>query len=203
MTAGELQATYAEILGRRSTGRGRCPAPEAIGALVERRGSEVDRLATLDHVMNCDECKAEFDLIETVVDASPEPVRRFAVPLSAAAVVALLFSAVLLFMATRGRSGPVDLPRRGAPTVELLSPRGSAAGRPLTFVWRSAKVPARYSLEVLNASGDAIWTAEVNDTAVVMPDDTPLVVGETYQWWVQVRTSGGVEASSQPVRFKP
>jgi len=203
MSDSELQAAYGEILRHRVTGRDKCPSPEAIRALIERRGSEVERLATLDHVMNCVECKSEFDLMQTVAAGNPTPVRRFLVPLSAAASVALLFSAAVLFMATRGRSGPVDVVRGGVATVELLSPRGDAAGRPLIFTWHSAKGPARYSLEVFNAAGDAIWTTEVNDTAVVMPDDTRLVVGETYHWWVLVRTSDGGEARSQTVRFKP
>lgn len=203
MSDSELQAAYGEVLRHRSTGRGKCPSPEAIRALLERRGSEIERLATLDHVMNCLGCKAEFDLMQTVAAGNPAPARRFPVMLSAAASVALLFSAAVLYMATWGRGGRVDVLRGGAPTVELLSPRGDAAGRPLTFVWHSAKGPARYSLEVFNAAGDAIWATEVNDTAVVMPEDKPLVVGETYHWWVLVRTSDGLEARSQPVRFKP
>jgi hypothetical protein len=203
MNDSDLQAAYGEVLRHRSTGRGKCPSPEAIRALIERRGSEIERLATLDHVMNCLGCKAEFDLMQTLASSNPPPVRRWPVPLTAAASVALLFSAAVLFMATRGRSGRVDALRGGVTAVELLTPRGDAAGRPLTFVWHSAKAPARYSLEVFNAAGDAIWATEVNDTAVVMPEDTPLVVGETYHWWVLVRTSDGLEARSQPVRFKP
>jgi hypothetical protein len=199
----ELQAAYGEILRDRATGRRACPAPEAIRALIEREGTEVDRLATLDHVMNCDTCKAEFDLMQAVAAGKPMPVRRFPIPLAAAATVALLLSGTLLFLALRARVARQDGLRGGIAAVDLLSPRGDASGRPVTFIWRSAPKAARYTLEVFNADGDPIYTTEGDDTAAVLPASIPFVVGETYHWWVLVRTSEGAEARTQPVNFKP
>ena len=49
-----------------------CPAPEALLALVRREGPEETRLATLDHVMSCADCRSEFDLLRSIELAGAE-----------------------------------------------------------------------------------------------------------------------------------
>ena len=48
------------------------PPPEAIAALVRREGPEEARLATLDHVMSCADCRRDFDLLRAVERAGVE-----------------------------------------------------------------------------------------------------------------------------------
>src|SRR3954451_7144100 len=62
-----LRDLYAAAMkaGVTSTG-GSHPSPEAIADLVNRTGGEAERLAILDHVMSCAECRRDFDLLRTV-----------------------------------------------------------------------------------------------------------------------------------------
>jgi hypothetical protein len=203
MSDSELQAAYRELLRDRAVGRGECPAPEAIVALVERHGSELARLSTLDHVMNCAACKADFDLMRTIAEGRPAPVRRISVPLAAAAAVALVVSGTLVFSALRARNTGDGVARGVADGVELVSPRGNSHDRPITFTWRKASGEARYALEVFTPAGDAVYSTEVADTAVVLPSTVSLQTGTTYHWWVLVRTTDGAEVRTPPVAFTP
>jgi hypothetical protein len=68
-----LRAAYDELLRARAPrDRTGCPSPEALLALVERRGSEAERLATLDHVMGCERCHGDVDLLRLAADAARE-----------------------------------------------------------------------------------------------------------------------------------
>ena len=64
-----LREIYAGAMASRGA-KGRrtaaCPLPEAVLALVRREGSEDSRLATLDHVMSCPQCRSEFDLLRSI-----------------------------------------------------------------------------------------------------------------------------------------
>jgi hypothetical protein len=199
----QLQDAYRDLLRQRPRDRAACPAPEAVVALIEQRGSDADRLATLDHVMSCAGCKADFDLMRTVAGRKAGPGRRGRWPLAAAAVVALSVSGSLVFMELRARSAGQDIERGGADEVELVSPRGNTATRPVTFTWRKATGPARYSLEVFNPAGDAVYGVDVTDTSVVLPATVLLQVGTTYHWWVLIRTADGSEVRTAPVSFTP
>jgi len=203
MNDSELQAVYRELLRDRAGGRDACPAPEAIIALVERRGSELDRLATLDHVMNCAGCKTDFDVVQAVAAGRPVPSRRFPLPLTMAAGVAVLVSGTLLYSVLRARTAGENVARGAGDAIELISPRGDSHDRPITFTWRKAPGDARYALEVFTPEGDAVYSAEVADTAVVLPARVSLQTGTTYHWWVLVRRSDGGEVRTPPVAFTP
>ena len=69
LTEAQIKGAYQAHLARRRAPRGACPSPEAIQALVRREGDEAGRLATLDHVMTCGECRAELDLFRRVLGA--------------------------------------------------------------------------------------------------------------------------------------
>lgn len=167
-----------------------------------RQGTETERLETLDHVMNCDACQADFDLMQAIAAGRPVPARRFPVPMVAAAAVALLISGSILFLAVTGRTRQDGL-RGGLTVIELVSPRGAAGSRPVTFIWRSGPMSARYSLEVLDAAGDPVYSAELADTAAILPDAISLIPGERYHWWVLVRTPDGRQVRSEAVQFRP
>lgn len=67
-----LRALYGRALALRGGGRSdgaatvSCVAPEDILALVRRELPEERRLEVLDHVMACDACRREFDLLRAV-----------------------------------------------------------------------------------------------------------------------------------------
>ena len=67
MTDQQLREVYSQLLSRRRLeSREGCPSLEAIDALVARAGPESDRLATMDHVMACPDCRGEFEQLRAL-----------------------------------------------------------------------------------------------------------------------------------------
>jgi len=66
-----LRLAYGSLLEGRTDGSRRShPEPEALVALAERSGSEAVRLEVLDHVMTCDACRRELDLVRASLSAA-------------------------------------------------------------------------------------------------------------------------------------
>lgn len=77
MTDEPLRKSYDRLMAMRAAGdagRADCLAPEDLQRLVDRSGSEEERLRLLDHVMACPYCLSEFELLRSVRDAAPGPV---------------------------------------------------------------------------------------------------------------------------------
>jgi hypothetical protein len=193
VTEAQLKEAYQAHLARSRAGRTTCPSPEAIQALVRREGDETTRLATLDHVMSCRDCRAELDLLRTVEEAGVRAGavagpgrRRWMMPTALAA--ALLVAVGLGRVALRPAD---DTVRSGdAGRVELLAPGAEVpAGVPVSFAWRAVEGASRYRLEVLNDSGDLAIEAETHDTALTSDSAARLAPG-SYQWWVIALSPG-------------
>ena len=188
VTEAQLKEAYQAHLARSRRDRAApCPPPEAIQALVRREGDETSRLATLDHVMSCGDCRTELDLLRTVEEAgvrsgavSAPGRRRWMMP---AALAATLLIAVGLGRVALKPSQ--DAVRSGDATrVELVAPGAEVpAGVPVSFAWRPVEGASRYRLEVLNESGDVAIEAETRDTTLTSDSAASLAPG-TYQWWV-------------------
>jgi hypothetical protein len=194
MTESKLQDLYQAGIAARP--RESCVDEERILALVERRGSEDQRLATLDHVMACDACREEFELLRAIVE-SHESVfarrRRVRMPtmrqwLPIAAALALVVGAVSLWQ-VRERRAPSVL-RGAVDSLAVVEPLGGAAIGPQRFVWRAVEGAVAYDLEVLQSDGTVLATAETRDTVIVLREpwtETPT----TYRWWVTARLLDG------------
>jgi hypothetical protein len=127
VTEAELREAYQDVMVRNRGARAACPAPEAIQVLARREGPEATRLATLDHVMGCRECRAELDLLRSIEEAgarsgaAPRAGRpRWIMPAALAAT--LLVAVGLGRLALRS---PEDATRSGpgsAARVELAAP---------------------------------------------------------------------------------
>jgi hypothetical protein len=186
VTEAQLKDAYQAHLARTGAGRVSCPTPEAMQALVRREGDEAARLATLDHVLSCGECRRELDLLRTVEEAGARAGsasagrRRWVIP---AALAATLLVAVGLGRAALRPSD--DTVRSGDATrVELVAPGTEVtAGTPVSFAWRPVEGALRYRLEVLDESGDLAIEGETRDTALVSDSAARLAPGN-YQWWV-------------------
>lgn len=193
VTETELREIYAGLMSRGTKGRAGCPAPEAIRALVRREGEESARLATLDHVMACRDCRSEMDLLRTIEDAgaavgeSAKPSqRRWLMPAALAASV--LFAVVVGRVALAPPSGDVLRSGADAASVVLVAPGAEmTAGEPVAFAWRPVPGASRYRIEVLTAGGDIAVEAETQDTTVTLNSVRDLAPGG-YQWWVIAMT---------------
>jgi len=183
-----LRQLYTAALAGRPA-EGMHPAPEALAALARREGSEADRLATLDHVMSCAQCRRDFDLLRTIERAGAEAgVASGAAPRRGWFMPAALAASLLLAVGL-GRQllrQPDDTTRGGAAGAVVLIQPGAelAAGQPLTFIWRPVAGASRYQLELLGPGGAVAASAATADTSASPAATRGLPPGE-YRWWVR------------------
>jgi hypothetical protein len=189
----ELYATA--VRGRAGRAGGEHPAPEAIAALVRREGAEDARLATLDHVMSCAECRRDFDLLSAVERAGLESGAAGRAGARRSWLMPAALAASLLVAIGLGRTlmRPADDTTRGGgeSAVVLLQPAAEAvAGDSLSFAWRPVPGASRYELELLDAGGSVTASALTADTTASPVAVRKLPPGE-YRWWVRAATSDG------------
>jgi hypothetical protein len=181
------------------------PAPEALAALARREGPEENRLATLDHVMACVDCRRDFDLLRSVERAGVESGAAHPGGRRAWFVPAALAASVLLAVGV-GRTvlRPADDVARGeSEALVLVHPdREAGAGGTLTFSWRAVPGASRYEFELLDAGGEVAASAATTDTTVSPAATSALPPGD-YRWWVRATTSDAraVRSALRPLRL--
>jgi hypothetical protein len=202
MTDRKLRESYEHFLGgRRRASRDGCPSLEAIDGLAAREGPEGQRLATMDHVMACGACRGEFEQLRALRAAEDRPAHVRRQLWKAAASVAVLLGAGLLWR-TRQQPAPEEY-RGGAEAVVVVGPIGATPVQaPLAFVWHAVPGVAAWRFELLEADGGAVLLSATSaDTVLALPDSVLLEPGRAYAWWVQAVDSGGAQPRSAAVRF--
>lgn len=186
-----------------------CLDDEVISALAEGTIEPGQRIPALVHVASCTRCRAAVASVAlTLADANVRQAirgsedrgaRRFgrlAVPLTAAAVLLLLFS-----LPRRGvdDSGP----HRGTPTPGgpvAVSPHGVVA-EARVLRWADVLGADRYRITVFDHESKIVFAAEVDDTLLLLPESSVLKPGQPYVWIVEARTGWGRWSASAPVAF--
>lgn len=204
MSDERLRDLYAAAMkaGVTQTG-GSHPSPETIADLVNRTGVEAERLATLDHVMSCAECRRDFDLLRTVervAEGARRPARRsWVLP---AALAAILLLAVGLRQTLLPPEDDITRGSEGSAVVLVAPGAESAAGAPLVFTWRKVPDATRYELEVLDAGGNVAASAATTDTSAA-PEAAPGLAPGEYRWWVRATTADArsVRSSLRPLHL--
>ena len=201
MTDARLQALYQEALGARAAAAAdACPAPERLQALVAREGSEEERLATLDHALQCRTCARELELLRAVRVASPAARRPFAPRrwLVAASALIAVIAGTLVY---RADTAPNRLMRgaRGANGVTLVAPGASDS----VLRWHAVPGAVTYLVEVMDAQGGLVTAGKTSDTTFALPDDVRPAAGSREQWWVRARLGNGTELHSAVVPLGP
>lgn len=204
MSDERLRQLYATALGGRPTPAGaNHPSPESIATLVRREGPEEARLATLDHVMSCAECRREFDLLRTIerAGAGTGTRRTWFVPAALAASVLLAVG-----IGRQVLRPPAEDTSRGGESgaVALVQPGAEArAGQPLVFAWHPVPGASRYELELLDAGGDVAASASTTDTSAA-PEAARLLPAGQYRWWVRATTSDArsLRSALRPLRLR-
>jgi hypothetical protein len=167
-----LRTAYKLSLEDRAKSRVMHVAPEALLALAERSGNEAVRLETLDHVMSCDLCRRDFDLIRASVVAAGVPRQRSwfrspAMGLIALAATLLVVAGVRLFMSsTDSEAGPRLRGGAGVATYGVRWLPSVGAG----LAWKPAAGAESYRVEVVDEGGSAVVDTNVRDTVFVVAD---------------------------------
>ena len=202
-----LRTAYRAALETRvRTDRVLHPEPEALVAVAERSGSEAVRLEILDHVMSCDACRHELDLVRASLTAAGMPRQRTwfrspAVGMLAIAATLLIVAGVRLFVAKS--SGDVD----AGPTLRGGSAVATYPARWLPNVgaglaWRPAASAESYRIEIVDVSGAAVVDSTMRDTTFVVADSL-LRNRRALTWSVTAILGDGSTVTSLPVRLVP
>jgi hypothetical protein len=183
------------------------PAPEALAALARREGPESDRLATLDHVMSCAECRRDFDLLRSVERAGIESGVAGPGATHRSWFMPAALAASLLLALGLGRQllrQPDDITRGGERGALVLVQPGSEipAGQLVSFAWRPVAGASRYELELLDSSGAVAASAATADTSASPAAASALPPGD-YRWWVRalLMDSRTVRSPLKPLRL--
>ena len=200
-----LRVAYKTGLEQRaSASRGAHPEPEALVALVERSGSEAVRLEILDHVMSCDPCRRELDLVRAGLGAVGLQRQRTwfrspSVGLMALAATLLLVAGVRLYVAAQDAESGPRLRGGSAITVHPVRWLPSVGAG---LAWRPTDGADSYRLEVVDESGTAVVDSILRDTSFVLADS--LVRGHRGISWLVTATLGdGSTVTSLPTRLIP
>ncbi len=197
----ELRARYAR---RAADTPEECPPAEAITALIDRTGDEGERMRTLDHVMRCNRCASEFELLRATEQASHgESIRRLGLPLAIAASLVLLLGTWVVWRMT-----PEPAPAmRGAAggAIALITPEAGAAtsaAESARFVWHATAGARLYRLELLDSTGAVLLTQQSPDTALdIVPMRLEHALGAR-QWRVEAVREDGTRAVSTLRRLR-
>ena len=197
-----------QLYSGRVAGHGRsqaCVTPEAILAVVQREGSEDERLATLEHVMSCADCHREYEWLMAVNEAGLEAEGTTSAgrqqawwnsrPLALAASIAVVLGATVVL--ARMRNSGAERERGNTSDIALLAPGTRATrGASLSFSWRALPGASRYVLEVQRPDGSIAYADTTSDTLVVVAQSSTLLPDSAYRWWVREVTDGTEPRSS-------
>ncbi|HUQ82896.1 MAG TPA: hypothetical protein VM076_17220 [Gemmatimonadaceae bacterium] len=201
-----LRHAYGAALEQRAvTGRESHPEPEALLALVERKGSEAVRLEILDHVMACDACRRELDLVRASVVAVGMPRQRtwFRSPsIGLMALAAMLLVVAGVRLVTSKTDVEADPVLRGGGSALSTYPTRWIPSVGAGLAWRPAAGAENYRLEVVDVTGAAVVDSTMRDTTFLLADS--LVRNRRELTWSVTATLGdGSSVTSLPVRLTP
>lgn len=188
-----------------------CLDDETIAALADGTLESVARAGALPHLAGCSRCRmavasvaralADPDVarsIAAVPHSSPRRFYRIALPLAAAAAIALLFA--------KPRTPPEDVLTHRAPTItaEAAPSPESPVGRVAeakTLRWTAVSGADRYRVTLFDAEGQVRYETDLAATVTVLPDSIVLVPGRPYFWKVEARTGFDRWSASELIEF--
>jgi hypothetical protein len=179
---------------------------DAMIDVLQHRGSEEERRQVMGEILRNPACREEFELLRAVVRASepfqaevdsPPGVRKpFLTPVQwrvAAGIVLLVGIGLAGLIARRG---PRDQLRGGNSGIPMYDPRDEAQVHGLPrFVWGSMAGAIDYRFQLLNESGQVVYSMTGTDTVLQVPSDAAVPAGR-YLWNVTVQMPGGVAINS-------
>jgi hypothetical protein len=158
---------------------------ERLRRLVEREGSESERLRTLDVALSSAEGRRELEIAWAAARAA-RPRRRSWERYAVAASLLIVAGTSAVWWRQRERS--IAQAMRSESPVTLVAPLGEVReDRATRFVWHAVGKADKYLVVVVDTAGTELFATETRDTALVLPDSVRLTPGRAYLWWVQAR----------------
>jgi hypothetical protein len=201
MSADPLRRSYDNLLAasRENAARAGCIAPDQIVDLVEHRTPDPERLPQLSHVLSCEHCLREYEILRSLRSGAElmAPGRWMRTPV-ARAIQLVLVAGVVAFAAYTVTSW---FGARNA--VPLMSPRGRVAtSAPLVLRWHAVPGAASYRVEVGASAGVVRFSVFALDTVQSVPDSVRLTAGTPYWWRVHAVMRDGTELRSRVWQFQ-
>lgn len=199
MSDGELRRAYDALLRSRDRDAGmQRVSPERMLALVERRGTEAERLATLDAVMADAESGREFELLRALSVAQRTGARAgLRSPRAWIAIAAMLLVIAIPAGRIIVRQPPGEPTRSTLQGAVLVAPPENAAPtESRTFAWHPVPGAQAYRMELLTAAGSPVFTTRTTDTTVTLPRDVTVAANVEHRWWVSAEMADGTQRAS-------
>ena len=173
-------------------------AAERLRRLVEQEGSDEERLHTLDNLLSTAEGRRDLEIVWGAARAARGRTSWRRAWIGAAAAIVLAVPVLWVTL-----KEPADVIRGEASPITLVAPLDNPSREQASrFIWRRLTDAERYTLVVVDAaSGEEVYAAETQDTAVVLPDSVALLAGRSYLWWVQARTALGASVTAVTERL--
>jgi hypothetical protein len=196
----QLREVYSRGL---PSGDGRPPlddlAAERLRRVVEREGSESERLHTIDGLLTTAAGRAELEIAWAAARAAQPRSTRSTWLRGAAAALLLTVGVGAAWMLSR----PQEQVMRGDDSpITLVAPVGSrSAADARHFVWRGVEGAQRYTLVVVDTAGNEVYARDTGDTTVTLPDSVSLHAGAAYLWWVQAQKPLGESVTAVTQRL--
>jgi hypothetical protein len=185
-----------------------CPDELVIADFVDGRLMPQSRAPVVAHLLTCTRCrtlvKATSDLASSAAGFNPPSKRRgyrWTLPIGlVAAAVLLLLLLPRVDESTPGLREPT-VTSTIAPAPITPTP-GAAVARVDSLVWSSVPKAERYRVRLYDGEGSVLWTVEIADTLVSLPDSVRLAPGVTYFWRVEAQAEWMRWASSDLASFQ-
>jgi hypothetical protein len=180
---------------------------EDVASMIDGTLPADERERAERHLADCDACREELATCARVVTSGTAlPVRRF--PWRNLVALAAGILLVVWIGRPAERERVTDVRDRAAPTAGSriavdLSPTGVAVlSTPPRFVWHPIEGSVGYHVVVKDASGAPVWSGDVADTALQLPDSVHLRANESYVWRVDGQRADGSSATSTESGFR-
>jgi len=174
---------------------------ERIAAYLDGGLTPEEREGLEEHLVVCSECRQDLAEASDLTGRKRPHWLVLAVPLAAAAAL------ILFFMGVPMRTPLEDTARLRGPAagtaLAIVSPLDGSASHPdsLVFRWRAAGAEAHYIFTLTDAQGDVVFTDDLADTTLVLPESVDLEPGRPYFWWVDALLDGARSTSTGVQEF--
>ena len=179
-----------------------------IASMIDGSLTTDERATAERHLAICDECREELAAsARAVASAASVPAWRIPwrliVPLAAGIVLAVMLRPPAASDRVAEPRERTAVPDRDARIVTVFpAARAALRAEPVRFVWRPIESSIGYRVVVKEASGAPVWSGDVADTVLVLPDSVRLRAGAPYVWRVDGARADGTTASSAETPFR-